>query len=748
MTPLLFQYHLLITLRVVRKLLAIRADIYMLSQFLSSQFALTIAIEYIQLNKMENIAIVTNLDLFVILKSANKITDYQFLFESVLSRLDCNLSEEDRVTFWEFCRKFARAVNKRWRSVSRKADIFREKYESWLQTNIDWPSCILSQVQGTSIASVYEAEPSTSTSSVGTMTKRKHPRKAFDDLGTKQKKRRSGDLDGECSEMVFAAVSKLKADGSENMASVIEHMLKNPESIGKFQDVMVKQPFTKKIFTPQKALGLLLSLKLSKWQYITLRETAIREGIRNLYPSYYQVQKEKKECYPPENSITVTDSSAKITLQSLLDITAKRVLKSLPDNIKGKEMILVSKWGCDGASSQSRYKQKLDSADDDSSIFMTSLVPLKIMCEEKTVWENPKPCSPAFCRPVQFQFVKESEAVVKAEVTKMKKEISDLRPTEYETNKVTHDLIMTMVDAKICTYLSEAKSNAACYICLAKPTEMNNLELVEKRVTSPEMLKFGLSSLHARINVMGCLLNISYRLDIKKSSVRGTEEQNVRDAKKKIVQDRFKNELGLLIDVVKQGHGTTNDGNTARKFFEDPVKTADITGLDAELIHRFAVILQSITSGEDVDTVKFKDYAYKTAERYVSLYNWYYMSATVHKLLLHGADIITCNAIVPIGNLSEEASEARNKDFRRFREHNSRKKSRVSSNEDILNFLLLSSDPLISSIRPTFDAKKKKTFFSETLDLLKLQQPEFEFTDISHLDSDSEMDSDSDSDSE
>ncbi|PZC72274.1 hypothetical protein B5X24_HaOG211652 [Helicoverpa armigera] len=454
---------------------------------------------------MENIAIVTNLDLFVILKSANKITDYQFLFETVLSRLDCNLSEEDRVTFREFCRKFARAVNKRWQSVSRKADIFLKKHESWLQTNIDWPSCILSQVQGTSIASVYEAEPSasiasvyeaepsTSTSSVGTMTKRKHPRKAFDDLGTKQKKRRSGDLDGECSEMVFAAVSKLKADGKENMASVIEHMLKNPESIGKFQDVMVKQPFTKKIFTPQKALGLLLSLKLSKWQYMTLRETAIREGIRNLYPSYYQVQKEKKECYPPENSITVTDSSAKITLQSLLDITAKRVLKSLPDNIQEKEMIL-------------------------------------------------------------FQFIKESEAVVKAEVTEMEKQISNLRPTEYETNKVTHDLMMTMVDAKICTYLSEAKSNAACYICLAKPTEMNNLELIEKRVTSPEMLKFGLSSLHARINVMGCLLNISYKLDIKKSSVRGKEEQNVRDAKKKIVQDRFKNELGLLIDVVKQGH--------------------------------------------------------------------------------------------------------------------------------------------------------------------------------------------------
>jgi hypothetical protein len=40
----------------------------------------------------------------------------------------------------------------------------------------------------------------------------------------------------------------------------------------------------------------------------------------------------------------------------------------------------------------------------------------------------------------------------------------------------------------------------------------------------------------------------------------------------------------------------------------------------------------------------------------VELYGWYYMSVTVHKLLIHGADIIQ-NCIVPIGNLSEEASE-------------------------------------------------------------------------------------------
>jgi hypothetical protein len=77
-------------------------------------------------------------------------------------------------------------------------------------------------------------------------------------------------------------------------------------------------------------------------------------------------------------------------------------------------------------------------------------------------------------------------------------------------------------------------------------------------------------------------------------------------------------ELGLMVDFVKQGFGTTNDGNTARRFFGDPEKTAKITGLDAGLVRRFAILLQVIASKEQV--AKFREH--------------------VHKLLIHGADNI------------------------------------------------------------------------------------------------------------
>lgn len=47
--------------------------------------------------------------------------------------------------------------------------------------------------------------------------------------------------------------------------------------------------------------------------------------------------------------------------------------------------------------------------------------------------------------------------------------------------------------------------------------------------------------------------------------------------------------------------------------------------------------------------------------------------------------------------LSEESQEARNKDYRYYREHHTRKDTRLHTNEDLLKILLVSSDPVITS---------------------------------------------------
>lgn len=98
---------------------------------------------------------------------------------------------------------------------------------------------------------------------------------------------------------------------------------------------------------------------------------------------------------------------------------------------------------------------------------------------------------------------------------------------------------------------------------------------------------------------------------------------------------------------------------------------------------------------------------------------------------MHGADIANV-AIVPIGKLSEEAAEARNKDFCRYTEFHSRKCSKIKTNQDILNMMLLSSDPLISSTRPVLDAARRKKLSAEALALLKhsTDHVDIEFFDV------------------
>ena len=69
---------------------------------------------------------------------------------------------------------------------------------------------------------------------------------------------------------------------------------------------------------------------------------------------------------------------------------------------------------------------------------------------------------------------------------------------------------------------------------------------------------------------------------------------------------------------------------------------------------------------------KFREYCLETARLYVELYPWYYMPSSMHKILIHGADICEASPL-PMGKLTEEAQECRNKDLKRFRERHSRK---------------------------------------------------------------------------
>ena len=74
------------------------------------------------------------------------------------------------------------------------------------------------------------------------------------------------------------------------------------------------------------------------------------------------------------------------------------------------------------------------------------------------------------------------------------------------------------------------------------------------------------------------------------------------------------------------------------------------------------------------------------------------MPSTNHKILPHAPDVIQY-ALVSIGELSDEAAESRNKDFKKYSLNHKRKISRSATNKDLINRLLLTSDPFITGQR-------------------------------------------------
>ncbi|CAI6354072.1 unnamed protein product [Macrosiphum euphorbiae] len=80
---------------------------------------------------------------------------------------------------------------------------------------------------------------------------------------------------------------------------------------------------------------------------------------------------------------------------------------------------MLYKWGCDGSSGQSQYRQHFndDSSTTDQAMFMFSIVPLELRSHSEVsdiknnyevIWSNPSPSSTKFCRPIKYMFKKET----------------------------------------------------------------------------------------------------------------------------------------------------------------------------------------------------------------------------------------------------------------------------------------------------------------------------------------------------
>jgi len=120
------------------------------------------------------------------------------------------------------------------------------------------------------------------------------------------------------------------------------------------------------------------------------------------------------------------------------------------------------------------------------------------------------------------------------------------------------------------------------------------------------------------------------------------------------------------------GSGTPNDVNAARRCFKNDRESARITGVNGSPVLRIYVILQIISSRFEINIEEFNQYTNDTAKLFVKEYPWFHVPASVVKILVHGADIVS-GATIYVGQFSEEAEESRNKERKYCRRIHSRK---------------------------------------------------------------------------
>ena len=81
---------------------------------------------------------------------------------------------------------------------------------------------------------------------------------------------------------------------------------------------------------------------------------------------------------------------------------------------------------------------------------------------------------------------------------------------------IKYDVQMTMLDGKAVNAITDTKPTQRCNLCNAKPTEINDLNLVRGKPINENALKLGISNLHCYLRTFEYLLHIAYKMPIQK----------------------------------------------------------------------------------------------------------------------------------------------------------------------------------------------------------------------------------------
>lgn len=72
--------------------------------------------------------------------------------------------------------------------------------------------------------------------------------------------------------------------------------------------------------------------------------------------------------------------------------------------------------------------------------------------------------STRYCWPIRFEFMKETAELIRKELAEINTEIKMLQVFNGKDIEIDYNLIMTMIDGKVCLAVSEKSSAMRCYM--------------------------------------------------------------------------------------------------------------------------------------------------------------------------------------------------------------------------------------------------------------------------------------------
>jgi hypothetical protein len=188
--------------------------------------------------------------------------------------------------------------------------------------------------------------------------------------------------------------------------------------------------------------------------------------------------------------------------------------------------------------------------------------------------------------------------------------------------------------------------------------------------------------------------------------------------------------LGFRVNTcIGNRSGSTNTGNAARKFYSNAELIAIILKIPVEFIKGLRTVWEMLRSPYKLDSDKAQakcnevlDYYFEffkmtdeeKAERKIDgskaelIEVWYKIASSVHKVLVHMKQMLD-KCPVPPGLCSEEAPECNNQRVRFILTKLTRKMSRLKMLIDLVNRLLLISDPHMLEYVEEKALRKRKT---------------------------------------